>query len=68
MQIDLSDDERATLIAFLRRLIDEARYPFAPGLRPLRSILDKLDPPRVVELRPQRSGATRIVGCNGERR
>lgn len=45
MLVDLSDQERATLAAFLHRLIDEARYPYAPALQPLRSVLAKLEPP-----------------------
>jgi hypothetical protein len=34
------------LAAFLHRLIDEARYPYAPALQPLRSVLAKLELPR----------------------
>jgi hypothetical protein len=40
----LTADERAALIALLRRTIDEARYPLAPRLDPLKAILAKLEP------------------------
>ena len=42
--LDLTDEERGALIRLLRPMVDEARYPFAPSLAPLRSILEKLDP------------------------
>jgi hypothetical protein len=37
--------QRAALIGLLRRAIDEARYPLAPRLDPLKAILAKLEPP-----------------------
>jgi hypothetical protein len=45
MQLDLSDDEAQALTLHLRQVIDADPYPLAPRLAPLRSILDKLDPP-----------------------
>jgi hypothetical protein len=48
----LSDAERQALIALLRHAIDEARFPYAPRLAPLKAILAKLVPPPVREPRP----------------
>jgi hypothetical protein len=45
MVLDLSDDEAAALAQLLRRTIDEDRYPRAPRLTPLKTILAKLEPP-----------------------
>jgi hypothetical protein len=54
----LTDDERAALIALLRRTIEYDRYPMAPRLDPLKAILAKLDPqpPAPAPLPPLRSG------------
>lgn len=53
MTLDLSDEEAAALTNHLRarlpaarQAIDYARYPLAPRLDPLKSILAKLDPPK----------------------
>ena len=43
---DLTDDELAAVVAALRKLIDEDKFPLSPRLRPLRSALAKLDPPK----------------------
>jgi hypothetical protein len=43
---DLTEDERAELVALLRTEIKNTRSPMAPRTRALRSILDKLEPPR----------------------
>jgi hypothetical protein len=45
MQLDLTDDEAAALAKHLRQALDEARFPFAPRLDPLKAILAKLEPP-----------------------
>jgi len=42
---DLTDEEHAALVAALRKLIDEDRFPPSPRLRPLKSALAELDPP-----------------------
>jgi len=42
--IDLTDDERAAVAAAIRRAIEDARFPHAPRLDPLRSALAKLEP------------------------
>jgi hypothetical protein len=41
--IVLTDDELAAVTTTIRRLIDEDRFPHAPRLDPLRSVLVKLD-------------------------
>jgi len=56
--IDLNDDELAALVAGMRRLLADDKYPLAPRLRPLRAALAKLDPvaePIVVGRPPLRS-------------
>ena len=50
--LDLTDDEREALIGLLRRSIDEARYPLAPRLDPLKAILANLDPPPASQPEP----------------
>ena len=45
MTLDLTDEEAAALRKHLREALDYCRYPFAPRLDPLKSILAKLDPP-----------------------
>jgi hypothetical protein len=45
MTLDLTDEEAAALTKHLREAIEYARYPLAPRLDPLKSILAKLDPP-----------------------
>jgi len=44
MQLDLTDEEQEALARHLRQHIRQARYPLAPALDPLKSILEKLDP------------------------
>ena len=44
MNLDLSDEEAAALTKHLRQALDEARYPLAPRLDPLKAVLAKLDP------------------------
>lgn len=59
LTFELSEDERAALIELLRAEIDDNRFPLAPRLRPLRSILAKLAPetaPAVVYPAPKRLG------------
>jgi hypothetical protein len=41
---DLDDDERATLVAVLREVIERDRYFMSPRMKRLRGILDKFDP------------------------
>jgi hypothetical protein len=41
---DLTDDERAAVIALLKRTIAESRYPLSPEIRTLKRALDKLEP------------------------
>jgi hypothetical protein len=48
----LSDDEKTTLVALLKRTIDADRYPLSPRIRALRGILAKLEPPAPAPLPP----------------
>ena len=58
MTLDLTDDEAAALAGFLRRAIDEDRYPLSPRLALLKAILAKLEPPTArVEPRPPLSAS-----------
>jgi hypothetical protein len=41
---DLTDEEHAAVVAALRKLIDQDRFPLSPRLKPLKSALAKLDP------------------------
>jgi alkanesulfonate monooxygenase SsuD/methylene tetrahydromethanopterin reductase-like flavin-dependent oxidoreductase (luciferase family) len=43
---DLTDEELAAVIAAVHKLIDEDRFPLSPRLKPLKSALAKLDPPK----------------------
>jgi hypothetical protein len=49
MNLDLSDEEAAALLAELDHIIDGDRYPFSPRIRTLTAIRDKLRPPPVRE-------------------
>jgi hypothetical protein len=42
---DLDDDERATLIAVLREVVERNRHFMSPRVKRLRAILAKFDPP-----------------------
>jgi hypothetical protein len=41
---DLDDDERATLIAVLREVVERNRHFMSPRMKRLRAIFGKLDP------------------------
>jgi hypothetical protein len=42
----LTDDEKTTLVALLKRTIDADRYPLPPRIGQLRGILAKLEGPK----------------------
>ena len=44
MNLELSAEEVDCLTRLVRKALDEDRFPLSPRLRPLRSILGKLDP------------------------
>jgi hypothetical protein len=69
MTLDLTDDEAAALTKHLRQALDNHRYPLAPRLNPLKSILAKLDPPKPKPepLPPLKPGMAPSVG-RGRRR
>jgi hypothetical protein len=50
---DLTDEERAAVVAALREKIDNDRYPRSPRLAPLRAALAKLDPSSAPRLPPE---------------
>jgi hypothetical protein len=41
---ELSDEETRTLIDYARGKFAEERWPMSPALRPVRAIMEKLDP------------------------
>jgi hypothetical protein len=41
---ELSEDETRTLIDYARRKFAAERWPLSPSLRPVRAIMEKLDP------------------------
>jgi hypothetical protein len=43
-QAALSDAETRTLIDYARRKFAEERWPLSPALRPVREVIEKLDP------------------------
>jgi hypothetical protein len=52
MSLELDPEEERALVAELRRLIRDDRYPLSQRIRTLRAILDKLEPPPVREPLP----------------
>jgi hypothetical protein len=45
-RFDLTDEEHAAVTAALCKLIDQDRFPLSPRLKPLKSALAKLAPPK----------------------
>ena len=70
--IDLSEDERAALAAFLRDAIAADRYPMSPRWWPIRSALEKLDPqplrPKLPPLTPAGEPSLFLTRKRGRRR
>jgi hypothetical protein len=52
MSLELDPEEERALVAELRRLIADDRYPLSRRIRTLQGILDKLVPPPVREPLP----------------
>jgi hypothetical protein len=51
---ELSDEETRALIDYVRRKFAEERWPLSPALRPVREIMEKLNPrPEPQPLRAQ---------------
>ena len=44
--LDLTDDEKAALVADLRHALEYDPFPYAPRLDPLKAILAKLELPQ----------------------
>ena len=61
----IADDEVQTLIRLVRRAIDDDRYPMAPRLDPLKTLLAKLDPPKTSRAA---AAAASADGCGAESR
>jgi hypothetical protein len=56
---DLTDEEHAAVVAALKKLIDDDRFPLSPRLAPLKRALAKLDPPKSKpEPKPPIAGAS----------
>ena len=53
MTLDLDPDEELALVAELRRIIRDDRYPLSQRIRTLRAILDKLVPPPKIYVPPR---------------
>ena len=51
--INLDDDELAAVIAAVRRVIEDDRFPRAPRLDPLRAALAKLEPATKARRQPK---------------
>jgi hypothetical protein len=52
MNLELTDEEAATLERELRNIIDNDRYPFSPRIRTLQEIRDKIRPEPIREPLP----------------
>jgi uncharacterized membrane protein YccC len=67
MTLDLTDEEAAALTKHLRQALDDARYPLAPRLYPLKAILAEPPAPQP-ELPPAltRHGAARRARADGD--
>jgi predicted component of type VI protein secretion system len=48
MQLELTDNERAILIAALRRLVDFDPQALSPQVQALKAILERLEPHRSI--------------------
>jgi hypothetical protein len=66
----LTPEEKQALIGLLRRVLDEARYPFSRRYDPLKAILAKLEPPapKPEPLPPLRPGMGPTHGQGRRRR
>ena len=42
--MSLTDDQIRHLVSYARGKFDAERYPFAPALKPVREVLEKVDP------------------------
>jgi hypothetical protein len=55
---ELTDDDKAILVALLRETIERDRFPLSPRVRSFRAILVKFDPRPAVETLPVPSRRT----------
>ena len=69
MNLDLTDDETATLVRLLKSTIDADRYPLSPRIQTLKAILDKIRPEPVRKsLPPLKRYEPPRIGCGRRRR
>ena len=64
--VDLPDDELAAVVAALRRLVEDDKFPHAPRLDPLRAALGKLE--AAAEPTPPPKTPTAVKGDKRARR
>jgi hypothetical protein len=69
MPLDLTDDEIQALIDYARRKFAEERWPLSPELRPIREVLEKLDPkPKPAPFPPRKPHVPSMVLHKGKKR
>jgi hypothetical protein len=66
--LELSNEERDVLAEHLREHIAQTRYPLAPTIRPLKSILAKLDPQPAPEVVPSVAARYPVPASKRKRR
>jgi len=66
MAPDLTDEETATLIDYARRKFAVERWPLSPTLRPVREIMQKLDPKPEPQPLPAQGKPGRAELADGE--
>jgi hypothetical protein len=59
LKVDLPDDELAAVVAALRKVIGEDKFPLSPRLKPLKSVLAKAGAPAGKEATTAAIGAGR---------
>jgi len=66
-RFDLTDEERTAVVAALRKLIADDKFPLAPRLKPLKSALAKMapQPPRKPLPPPPQPGDAPRYGKGG---
>ena len=68
---DVDDTEKVAVVALLKPVIAESRYPLSPAIRTLKRALDKLEPSPVrprPHPAPKPSGEPNLLRGGGRRR
>jgi len=68
MQLDLTDEERDALTAFLRAGVAADKFPLSPRLKPLKAVLAKLDPKQPQSKPPPLTGGPAVAIRSKKRR